>query len=253
MGSKLSPHAVHRLYQYRKSLSTKEFGARGKNLKRCELCLLGQQYCTCEFRSQLNTNSAFLLLMYDDEVLKPTNSGRLIADLVPDTWAYLWSRTEVNDEVLALLADPQFMPFVVFPGEYAEPHQTVCSEVTAEMLGSKRPLFVMLDGRWREAIKMFRKSPYLANLPLLSFDAGTLARYALRKGTRDFQFGTAEVASMVLGAMGEADNGASLATWFDLFIESSLLGRNRRPNTTLAERERLIALFQAQQAGDNGA
>jgi DTW domain-containing protein YfiP len=245
MTATLPPHAVHKLYEYRKSLSTKPFGARGKNLVRCNLCLLAQQYCTCEFRSQLKTNAAFMLLMYDDEVLKPTNSGRLIADLVPDTWAFLWSRTEVSDEVLALLNDDRFQPFVVFPGEYANDGQRVIGQVTTDELKGKRPLFIMLDGRWRVAIKMFRKSPYLAGLPILSFDAGTIAKYALRKGTREFQFGTAEVAAMAIGAMGEEGNAARLSTWFDLFVESSLLGRNRRPNTTLSERERLIAAFAA--------
>ncbi|ABL99953.1 tRNA-uridine aminocarboxypropyltransferase [Shewanella amazonensis] len=245
-------HAVHRLYRYRKSISSKPFTARGKNLRRCEQCLLGEQFCTCEYRSQLNTNTAFMLLMYDDEVLKPTNSGRLIADLIPDTWAFLWSRTQVDEEVLALIKHPDFMPFVVFPGEYASPEQVVHQTINDEMLGGKRPLFIMLDGCWREAVKMFRKSPYLAGLPLLSFDAGELARYALRKGQRDFQFGTAEVAAMVLGAMGESHNSEQLATWFDLFVESTLLGRNRRPGACLDERYRLIARFSEGQTPVSG-
>ncbi|MCF1439981.1 MAG: DTW domain-containing protein, partial [Shewanella sp.] len=96
-------HAVHRLYALRKSMSTKPFTARGKNLRRCGRCLLGQSYCTCAHCRALQTHASFALIMYDDEVLKPTNSGRLIADLIPDTHAFLWSRTEVNPELLALL------------------------------------------------------------------------------------------------------------------------------------------------------
>ncbi|PTA50254.1 DTW domain-containing protein [Shewanella morhuae] len=225
----LAPHAVHRLYQYRKSISTKPFGARGKSLIRCPLCLLGEQFCTCALRRQLHTQASFLLIMYNDEVLKPTNSGRLIADLIPDTHAFLWSRLAPEPELLALLTSPQYQPFLVFPAQYAEPGQTVLSQVPPPMLTQgKRPLLIMLDGSWREAIKMFRKSPYLHALPLLSFDPDTLATYALRKGSHDFQLGTAEVASLALGAMGEAANGKALSTWFDLFVESSLLGRNRR-------------------------
>lgn len=75
---------------------------------------------------------------------------------------------------------------------------------------------------------MFRKSTYLQGLPMLSFDPDTLATYALRKGSHDFQLGTAEVASLALAAMGEQANGKALTAWFDLFVESSLLGRNRR-------------------------
>jgi DTW domain-containing protein YfiP len=92
----------------------------------------------------------------------------------------------------------------------------------------KRPLLIMLDGSWREAIKIFRKSPYLHHLPLLSFDPKVLATYALRKGSHDFQLGTAEVASLALEAVNEPENGLALSAWFELFVESSLLGRNRR-------------------------
>ncbi len=225
----LAPHAVHRLYEYRKSISTKPFGARGKKLIRCNLCLLGEQFCTCALRRQLTTQASFLLIMYNDEVLKPTNSGRLIADLIPDTHAFLWNRTEPAPELLALLASDQYQPFLVFPAQYADQGQEVLQQIPmASLSEGKRPLLIMLDGSWREAIKMFRKSPYLQGLPLLSFDPDELATYALRKGSHDFQLGTAEVAALALGAMGEMENGRALTAWFDLFVESSLLGRNRR-------------------------
>lgn len=66
----------------------------------------------------MQTDSAFLLLMYDDEILKPSNTGRLIADIIPDTFAFIWSRTDPNREMLALLKDPQWFPIVIFPEEY---------------------------------------------------------------------------------------------------------------------------------------
>lgn len=244
-------HAVHRLYQYRKSISTKPFEARGKNLVRCQHCLLSIDYCTCDYRKPIQTNASFMLVMYDDEVLKPTNSGRLIADLVPDTHAFLWSRVTPNSEMLALLANEQYQPYLVFPSEYAYENQQIISKVsvtnlalnsTKQSSNAKKPLFVLLDGSWRQAVKMFRKSSYLHNLPMLSFDQSTVAKYALRKGMRDFQMGTAEVASLVLNVLGEHANASTFSAWFDLFIESSLLGRNRSSNK-LHHREALIAIF----------
>ncbi|MBV7316347.1 tRNA-uridine aminocarboxypropyltransferase [Shewanella sp. NIFS-20-20] len=243
MSSPLQPHAVHRLHQYRLSLATKAFAARGHKLIRCPLCLLSQTLCTCSQRKQLKTQSAFLLLMYDGEVLKPTNSGRLIADLIPQTHAFLWSRTDVDAEMLAILADPQYQPFVVFPGSYADAGQTIVNQIDMQSLAGKRPLFIMLDGSWREAVKMFRKSPYLQGLPMLSFDATQLARYALRKGQHDFQFGTAEVAVMALDAMAEHLNSQALNAWFELFVEASLLGRNRRPKDSLIPIAKYIEHF----------
>ncbi|WP_434931894.1 tRNA-uridine aminocarboxypropyltransferase [Shewanella sp. HL-SH5] len=226
-------HAVHQLYLYRKSLSTKPFGARGKKLVRCDLCLLGEQFCTCALRQLLTSTVSFLLVMYNDEVLKPTNSGRLIADLIPDTHAFLWDRTSPPQAMLALLDNPIYQPYLIFPQQYIESHQPVINHVDTQQLAGKRPLLVMLDGSWREAIKMYRKSTYLHSMPVLSFSPEILATYALRKGSHDFQLGTAEVAALALEAAGEPLNGAVLQKWFDLFVESSLLGRNRRAKDTL--------------------
>ncbi|BAJ02059.1 tRNA-uridine aminocarboxypropyltransferase [Shewanella violacea] len=243
----LEQHAIHKLYQYRKAISTRPYGARGKKLIRCEQCLLAQQYCTCQSRRQLVSDNTFLLIMYDDEVLKPSNSGRLIADLIPDTHAYIWSRTQANRKMLALIQDPRYQPFVIFPGEYAYPEQTVVSEVKPTGLDSaKKPLFIMLDGSWREAIKMFRKSPYLHDLPLLSFTPETVAKYGLRKGSREFQLGTAEVAVLALEASGEKGNAEALSIWFELFIASSMFSRSRQSNKDISSLNRLSEAFKQQ-------
>lgn len=247
----LKQHAIHKLYQYRKAISTRPYGARGKNLIRCELCLLAQTYCTCQSRRQLVSDNAFLLIMYDDEVLKPSNSGRLIADLIPDTHAYIWSRTQANRKMLALIQDSRYQPFVIFPGEYAYPDQTVVSELKPTGLDStKKPLFIMLDGSWREAIKMFRKSPYLHDLPLLSFTPETVAKYGLRKGSRDFQLGTAEVAVLALAASGEKGNAEALSIWFELFIAASMFSRSRQSNKDLSPLNQLAQEF-TQKVGAN--
>jgi len=252
-------HAVHRLHAYRKSLATKPFGARGKKLVRCNLCLLGELFCTCNHRQYLNTQVSFMLIMYNDEVLKPTNSGRLIADLIPDTHAYLWTRTETDSAMLALLSHPDYQPFLVFPQQYIDNNQVIVEQITVtssstEASNTKTPLLVMLDGSWREAVKMYRKSPYLHQMPVLSFAPEALATYALRKGSHDFQLGTAEVAALALTAAQEPQNGLALSTWFDLFVESSLLGRNRRAKETLTPIAVFIEAFnQALKASHNYA
>lgn len=223
-------HAVHRLHQFRKSLSTTTYKARGQRVNRCDLCRLSTNFCTCTIAPQktdVSTNAGFLLLMYDTEVLKPSNTGKLIADLIPDTYAFLWSRTTKNDELQAVLDDEKWQPFVVFPQEYAsEDRQVYSNKVVCEQ--GKRPLFIMLDGSWREAKKMFRKSPYLDKLPLVSFNpkmlldnlsspVGADSRYTVRKTELEHQFSTAEVAARVLEMFGEKDNGHLLDLWFDVF------------------------------------
>ena len=147
--------------------------------------------------------------MHDAEPLKPSNTGWLIADVVKHCFAYGWSRTEVDPELLALLDDPQWQPFVVFPGEYADQPERVVHELhegqTALQPG-KRPLFILLDATWSEARKMFRKSPYLDGFPVLSLHPDQLSRYQLRRSKRDDHFCTSEVAALCLELVGDASD-----------------------------------------------
>ncbi len=88
------------------------------------------------------------LLMADIEPLKPSNTGWLIADVVADTFAFGWARTEVDPALLALLNDPQWQPYVVFPAEFADDARVVYE---VKHNDNKRPLFILLDGMRDEA------------------------------------------------------------------------------------------------------
>ncbi|TEW55661.1 DTW domain-containing protein [Psychromonas sp. RZ22] len=222
-------HAVHKLYDHRLSQSTRPFLARGGSITRCKHCMLLPYLCICSIKKTVLSKSAFLLLMYDDEILKPSNTGRLIADLIPDTYAYIWSRTEPNSEMLALLAQSQWQPIVIFPAEYAEPQRVInnYSTIIKDNI-NKRPLFILLDGTWAQAKKMFRKSPYLDSFPVLSFSPEKLSQYLVRKASKDNQLATAEVASLVLDSINEPENARLLALLFSTFKENYLLGKSRQ-------------------------
>ncbi|GAB3529877.1 tRNA-uridine aminocarboxypropyltransferase [Photobacterium alginatilyticum] len=218
-------HAVHDLYEERLARSTRPFRARGCKVERCSYCMLREHLCICSEKPVISSNAAFLLVMYDDEILKPSNTGRLIADLFEDTFAYIWSRTEPNSAMLELLEDPQWQPYVVFPAEYAQPER-VAEKVDVET--GKRPLFIMLDGSWAEAKKMFRKSPYLNKFPVLSINPDKPSRYKVREASKENQLGTAEVAARIIDLYGEQHNADVLDLWFDVFRENYLTGKMNR-------------------------
>lgn len=224
------PHAVSRLRAARLARSAKPFLARGGSRRaHCPGCRLVPSHCICALRPPCDTRAGVCLLMHDIEPLKPSNTGWLIADLVADTYAFGWTRTEADPALLALLADPQWQPYVVFPGEFAESGRVVQQVAPAAALAGRRPLFVLLDATWPEARKMFRKSPYLARLPVLSLHSDTASRYRLRRSTRGDHFCTAEVAALCLAQAGDEHGGALLQAWLDLFSERYLQAREQRP------------------------
>ena len=205
--------------------ATRVFNARGSKVKRCENCLLPKLECICADKPQVASQSAFCFIMYTGECYKPSNTGRIIADVIADNHAYVWDRTQPDPAMLALLNDPRYAPIVVFPQQYATPERCINSplEVTAVQSG-KIPLFVMLDGTWREAKKMF-KSSYLADLPVLGIQPEQASNYALREAAHLHQLCTAEVAIEVLKLAGDNTAAMALTDYFALFRRAYIAGK----------------------------
>ncbi|AOW14401.1 DTW domain-containing protein [Hydrogenophaga crassostreae] len=232
MNAVSTPHAVARLRTTRLAASAKPFLARGSGAGRCEACRLVATHCICAQRPTINVNAGVCLIMGDIEALKPSNTGWLVADVVADTFAFGWSRTAVDPGLLAVLNDPQWQPFVVFPSEYAEPSRVVSEVVESPQATQgpgKRPLFVLLDGTWAEARKMFRKSPYLDALPVLSLHPDHPSSYQLRRSSRDDHFCTSEVAALCLALAGETRAAQVLAAYLDVFTEHYLSAKRCYP------------------------
>jgi DTW domain-containing protein YfiP len=226
------PHAVSLLRTTRLARSSKPFRARGgSDVPRCPGCRLVVSHCLCALRPAVPTRAGVCLLMADIEPLKPSNTGWLIADVVADTFAYGWARTAVDPALLALLADPQWQPYVVFPGEFVPAERVVSALVAADVppdgQAPKRPLFVLLDATWPEARKMFRKSPYLNHLPVLSLQSEHISRYQLRRSRRDDHFCTSEVAALCLELAGEPHAAQTLEAYLDVFTHHYLQAKHQ--------------------------
>ncbi|MDO8455624.1 MAG: tRNA-uridine aminocarboxypropyltransferase [Burkholderiaceae bacterium] len=222
-----APHAVSRLRTERLARSAKPFRARGgTHGERCAGCRLVPSHCLCALRPEVETTAGVCLLMADIEPLKPSNTGWLIADVVADTFAFGWARTEVDPALLALLADPQWQPYVVFPGEFVAAQRVVTD---VQPVPGKRPLFILLDATWPEARKMFRKSPYLEHLPVLSLASEQISRYQLRRSRRDDHFCTSEVAALCLDLAGEPLAAQTLEAYLDVFTHHYLRAKNQLP------------------------
>lgn len=247
MPAPLVPHAVSRLRSTRLARSSKPFLARGgPRGERCAGCRLLPSHCLCALRPLLDVRAGMCLLMADIEPLKPSNTGWLVADVVADTFAFGWARTEVDPALLALLADPQWQPYLVFPGEFVDAARVVTEVQPADAAAGesgRRPLFVLLDATWPEARKMFRKSPYLDKLPVLSLQSEQLSNYKLRRSQRDEHFCTSEVAALCLALAGEAHAAETLEAYLDVFTDHYLKAKQQQPvDSEDAAHQRLRAL-----------
>jgi DTW domain-containing protein YfiP len=205
--------------------TTKPFNARGSRVIRCDGCLLPSADCICAATPAPSARSAFVFLMYTGECYKPSNTGRLIADVASDSYAFVWDRTAPDPALLQLLQHPKYAPVVVFPHEYAAAARCINTLCDTPIYREKIPLFVMLDGTWREAKKMFNKSPYLDDFPVLGITPTAASNYQLREAAHLHQLCTAEVGIEVLKLAADHQAAADLTTYFQHFRRQYMVGK----------------------------
>ena len=100
--------------------------------------------------------------MFGAEPLKASNTGRLIADILPDTQAFLWSRTEVDPPCWRPSNDPTRQPLCSVPASYADAERPVFNELP---VGGNRRCSSCWTAPGQKARKMFN-SPYLNQFPV---------------------------------------------------------------------------------------
>lgn len=208
-----------------------EFKARGSFVVRCEGCNLPALNCLCPYRVRAQSRARVWLITHRMEHYKPTNTGRLIGDVLDDTRVFTWHRTEPDAELLVLLDDPAYAPFVVFPDDQPDyDHGRVVDNraVSLALESGRTPVYILLDGTWRQARRIFRKSPYLDRLPVLPLRTARHSRYRLRKSASMDHLSTAEVAAELLRQNGDDDAADVLDDYFEAFNESYAASRGHR-------------------------
>lgn len=219
-------NAFHQLKAQVQPSCTRVYKARGIKVKRCPLCQLMPAHCICSERPTLSSNIDFILLYHLDEIFKPTNTGRLIADIFPEnTFAFRHSRKDPPEALLNLLSDPERECVIVFPTT-GQTNRKVVSQLNQS--SNKKLTFVILDGTWRQGRRMFNGSEWLKEYLVLKLKPEEKSRYSTRKASNVDLLSTAESAALALAKAGEETNAKSLFNYFNLFNQSYMKMKPRR-------------------------
>ncbi|CUB04038.1 tRNA-uridine aminocarboxypropyltransferase [Marinomonas fungiae] len=229
------PHCVDHLREFAKEGSRREFIARGANAERCPSCLMATFACFCDQRKTMQSPLHFTLLYHCTEIHKPTNSGRLIADLFPQqTDAYLWSRTAPNDLLLERLKSFSGNNIILFPStEKRENAGTHLHDLPP--LDLDTPLnVIVLDATWRLASKMLHQSRWLDDFSTFAINEEAIRSFKVRHAKHDNQFATAEVVAMLLAQANAIQQSQALAHYYHVFNNHSMWSRHRQKTLTPA-------------------
>lgn len=153
------------------------------------------------------------LLTHYREIGKRSNTGQLVLRCLGDAAEQVqWSRTVPPPKLLKDIAAGGVA--LVWPG--ADDH----GQATASC-----GQFIVIDGTWLSARKIFQRSPYLHALPRVSLVPTAASLYNLRPNQKPGGLCTAECVVAVLQAVGRPDDAARLQAQFLAFIKSPTMLR----------------------------
>lgn len=176
----------------------------------CPQCHLSFQ-CICAQLPQCSSQLQLALLTHENEFTRETNTGHWLAQSLPHCHRYRWSRVSPPEDLLQQLANPNVTPYLIFPSEMSV---DIGTQWQSSAHCPSQVLFIILDGTWQEARKMWRQSPWLHTLPQVHITPNQESIYKLRRNQDSGHLCTLEVGCELLKAVGESHHAQALHQFF---------------------------------------
>ena len=129
----------------------------------------------------------FYLLTHEREVGRETSSSIPVKKILEESCeTIIWKRKESNSEIESTLSLGETV--LVYPTDNGPPIEDI------EPISN----FILIEGTWQEAQKIYNGSPYLKRFPVLKLETGNRSIYKLRRNQRNNGLCTAETVIEIL-------------------------------------------------------
>lgn len=147
------------------------------------------------------------LLTHFKEFDKRSNTGQLVLEILGGAAEQVrWDRMNPPAKLLEEIEAGGVA--LVYPGSEEEINDDL-SDITQ---------FILIDGTWHEARKIYQRSPYLRNVRRVCLKPEGKSRYNLRKNQKEACLCTAECVIEVLRSTGRGEQAEQLQERFLKFI-----------------------------------
>lgn len=177
---------------------------RGWRQVRCGACGLPTRLCVCAHLPTIETRARVVVVMHHIEAVRSTNTGRLVAAMLPRATLRLRGVREAADA-----PTPEGRRLVLFPADDARP-------LTARDAGDDAVL-VVPDGTWAQARRIHRRDPFAQGAEAVTLPVVGVSEYGLRRNAREGGLCTLEAVAVAMGVLEGPDVEASMRAAFTLW------------------------------------
>jgi DTW domain-containing protein len=211
-------------------------GQRRFEASRCLDCGLHRELCVCAERPQLELRTGFVVVQNNKERHKPTNTGRMIPQVLRGAELLYFGERDVEFDASSLTrADRD--PLLIFPrvGDPEGPAPESAPILSAELIAERRAArpearltIVLLDGTWAQCSRMSRRLPVLASMQAFALPEGPASHWGVRTPSEPSRISTYEAAIRVVELAEGPEPAAQMQAYFDrvaaamLFMKAKL-------------------------------
>lgn len=196
------------------------------NREHCYVCRRAKKHCLCGSIRPFATRTRFVILMHEEEAKKQkTGTGRLARLTLANSELLVGIDFSADERVNALLADPAYVPYVLYPGPRAANFSTLPADAVP---AGKTLLVFVIDGTWRTAKSLLNKSRNVRALPRLSFARPYRSQFRIKHQPLEHCVSTIEAIYYLCGEAEEAgyekpgDGKEALMAVFNKMVETQL-------------------------------
>ncbi|KIG14168.1 hypothetical protein DB30_07094 [Enhygromyxa salina] len=226
-------------------------GQRRFEARRCDGCGLHEELCVCAHRPKLSLATALLVVQNNKERNKPTNTARLLPQVLTNCELIQFGVRELEFDASALTRSERDY-LLIFPrvhdpeGGTPEP-APILDRAQLDARKAARPdaiqTVVLLDGTWAQCSRMSRRVPELAAMQAFALPEGPPSHWGVRVPSEPSRISSFEAGARVIELAEGPEPARALQTYFDhvaagmLFMKAKLRSPAVPPDW-VAERER---------------
>lgn len=176
--------------------------------------------CVCALIPTLPTRTRLVLVIHRFEARKPSNTGRLAAECLPNSEVLVRGNATAPGDVLPVPAGAQ--PVFLYPHDDAIPlarFKDLAAPVT----------LIVPDGTWRQAFKVRQRLTGMRDIPCVSLPHDAPSIYRLRAEAHGHGLATIEAIARALGILEGPHVRAAMEHVFRAMVERTLWSRGELP------------------------
>ena len=162
----------------------------------CYRCRRPSVTCLCSVISSFVSPISFAILQHPAEAQNPIATARMAKLSIENSYLFVDQDFSQNSLVNELLKNDDHSHYMLYPSPTAQSLDSCFEEIITNP--NKRPLFWVLDAKWKDVPKMIRLSSNIQKIPLVKFAPLVSSQFIIRKQPNSHCLSTIESIHLVI-------------------------------------------------------